>query len=147
MVAAVTALVLVVLVLVLVMLGVTVVVVGRGKRSNKHPYDLFLDRRQVAAMPLDLASLTSVDSFAKRYSDSADALDILVNNAGVMAIPERQATKDGFEMQFGTNHLGEQSGPTRPGPGFLKLLHRDVTRLRTEYHSPCGAREFTPSSW
>lgn len=58
-------------------------------------------------MPLDLASLDSVDSFAKRYAASSTQLDILVNNAGVMAIPERQATKDGFEMQFGTNHLGE----------------------------------------
>lgn len=59
-------------------------------------------------MPLDLASLDSVGSFAKRYTSSSEPLDILVNNAGVMAIPERQATKDGFEMQFGTNHLGER---------------------------------------
>lgn len=75
---------------------------------------------------MDLASLASVDSFAKRYSDSADSLDILVNNAGVMAIPERQTTKDGFEMQFGTNHLGEQPGPTwsSSSPCFLKQLPR-----------------------
>lgn len=73
-------------------------------------------------MPLDLASLASVDSFAKRYSSSAGALDILVNNAGVMAIPERQATKDGFEMQFGTNHLGEPPGPARPGPARPGLV-------------------------
>lgn len=58
-------------------------------------------------MPLDLASLDSVGSFAKRFSSSSKPLDILVNNAGVMAIPDRQTTKDGFEMQFGTNHLGE----------------------------------------
>lgn len=71
-------------------------------------------------MPLDLASLASVDSFAKRYSSSAGALDILVNNAGVMAIPERQATKDGFEMQFGTNHLGESrwARAVRPNPSL-----------------------------
>lgn len=62
-------------------------------------------------MPLDLASLDSVGSFAKRYTSSAERLDILVNNAGVMAIPERQTTKDGFEMQFGTNHLGEWQAP------------------------------------
>lgn len=59
-------------------------------------------------MPLDLASLDSIGSFAKRFSSSSSKpLDILVNNAGVMAIPDRQVTKDGFEMQFGTNHLGE----------------------------------------
>ncbi len=52
--------------------------------------------------PLDLADLRSVRAFAAGW---AGPLDILMNNAGVMAIPERR-TADGFEMQFGTNHLG-----------------------------------------
>lgn len=52
---------------------------------------------------LDLADLASVRDFADQHGGAA--LDILVNNAGVMAIP-RRATADGFEMQFGTNHLG-----------------------------------------
>ncbi|MFI6660596.1 oxidoreductase [Streptomyces sp. NPDC050523] len=51
---------------------------------------------------LDLADLASVREFAAGWSGG---LDLLVNNAGVMNIPE-SATKDGFEMQFGTNHLG-----------------------------------------
>lgn len=55
---------------------------------------------------LDLASLASVRSFAQRLSTSRRAIDILVNNAGLMALPERQTTADGFEMQFGTNYLG-----------------------------------------
>jgi NAD(P)-dependent dehydrogenase (short-subunit alcohol dehydrogenase family) len=46
-----------------------------------------------------------VRTFAADFSAEHDALDILVNNAGVMAIPRRE-TVDGFEMQFGTNHLG-----------------------------------------
>ena len=50
---------------------------------------------------LDLADLASVREFA----DSVDAVDVLVNNAGVMAVPLGR-TADGFEMQFGTNHLG-----------------------------------------
>lgn len=62
---------------------------------------------QVTEMALDLASLDSVGAFAKRFASSAQRLDILVSNAGVMGMPERQATKDGFEMQFGTNHLGK----------------------------------------
>lgn len=51
---------------------------------------------------LDLADLSSVRRFA---AEQQEPLDILVNNAGVMAIP-RRTTADGFEMQFGTNHLG-----------------------------------------
>ena len=52
---------------------------------------------------LDVSSLASVRSFAEEYGHQR--LDVLVNNAGVMALPYRKTT-DGFEMQFGTNHLG-----------------------------------------
>ncbi len=51
---------------------------------------------------LDLSSLDSVRAFAERFSGG---LDLLINNAGVMA-PPRGRTADGFELQFGTNHLG-----------------------------------------
>jgi NAD(P)-dependent dehydrogenase (short-subunit alcohol dehydrogenase family) len=54
---------------------------------------------------LDLSSLDSVRAFAERYRAGHDGLDLLINNAGVMAPPRRQ-TADGFELQFGTNHLG-----------------------------------------
>src|SRR5215213_11890922 len=54
---------------------------------------------------LDLASLSSVRSFAERFQRSHEHLDLLINNAGVMA-PPRRRTADGFELQFGTNHLG-----------------------------------------
>jgi NAD(P)-dependent dehydrogenase (short-subunit alcohol dehydrogenase family) len=52
--------------------------------------------------PLDLADLASVRAFA---ADWDGEIDVLINNAGVMATPERR-TKDGFELQIGTNHLG-----------------------------------------
>jgi NAD(P)-dependent dehydrogenase (short-subunit alcohol dehydrogenase family) len=54
---------------------------------------------------LDLASLDSIRAFAERFRERDDGLDLLVNNAGVMATPRRR-TADGFELQFGTNHLG-----------------------------------------
>ncbi|HEY7008341.1 MAG TPA: oxidoreductase [Jatrophihabitantaceae bacterium] len=57
----------------------------------------------VAVAPLDVASMASVRAFAAAWSGR---LDLLVNNAGVMAPPKRVVTADGFELQFGTNHLG-----------------------------------------
>jgi NAD(P)-dependent dehydrogenase (short-subunit alcohol dehydrogenase family) len=57
---------------------------------------------------LDLASLSSVRSFAKRIIERfpGQSLDLLINNAGVMALPKREETQDGFERQFATNYLG-----------------------------------------
>lgn len=54
---------------------------------------------------LDLASLASVREFAASFQQKHEHLDLLFNNAGIMAIP-RSETLDGFETQFGTNHLG-----------------------------------------
>lgn len=54
---------------------------------------------------IDLSDLDTVKDFAQRMNKSLSRLDLLVNNAGVMMCP-RWKTKQGFEMQFGTNHLG-----------------------------------------
>lgn len=59
----------------------------------------------VEVLHCDLADLGSVRGFADVLRDRIDGLDLLVNNAGVMATPYRH-TADGFELQFGTNHLG-----------------------------------------
>lgn len=63
------------------------------------------ESEKVHFLQLDLASLDSVREFAKRFHELESQLHILINNAGVMAMP-RATTKDGFEMQLGTNHLG-----------------------------------------
>ncbi|MET9467312.1 oxidoreductase [Streptomyces sp. NPDC006544] len=62
---------------------------------------------QVQFLPLDLADLASVREFVAAYGQrrDGDTLDLLVNNAGVMALPYGR-TADGFETQFGVNHLG-----------------------------------------
>ncbi|MFI9560600.1 oxidoreductase [Nonomuraea endophytica] len=73
---------------------------------------------------LDLADLASVRAFAAAYTGG---LDILVNNAGVMALPYRQ-TVDGFEMQFGTNHLGHFA---LTGLLLPRLLERPDPRVVT----------------
>jgi len=54
---------------------------------------------------VDLGSLASVSALAARLRDQTQVLDLLVNNAGVMTPPRRMETADGFELQFGTNHL------------------------------------------
>jgi NAD(P)-dependent dehydrogenase (short-subunit alcohol dehydrogenase family) len=56
-------------------------------------------------MELDLSSLDSVKTFVKRFRRTHDRLHMLINNAGVM-MPPYGKTEDGFELQFGTNHLG-----------------------------------------
>jgi NAD(P)-dependent dehydrogenase (short-subunit alcohol dehydrogenase family) len=60
----------------------------------------------VRAAPMDLSSLESVSSFAEALRSDGAPIHLLINNAGVMTPPERQTTADGFELQFGTNHLG-----------------------------------------
>jgi NAD(P)-dependent dehydrogenase (short-subunit alcohol dehydrogenase family) len=55
---------------------------------------------------LDMASLASVREFAAGFAARGVPLDLLINNAGVMSLPTRELTVDGFERQFGTNHLG-----------------------------------------
>jgi NAD(P)-dependent dehydrogenase (short-subunit alcohol dehydrogenase family) len=56
-------------------------------------------------MTLDLSSLKSIETFASEFSSAYAKLDVLINNAGVM-VPPYGKTEDGFELQFGTNHLG-----------------------------------------
>ncbi|KAL6030862.1 hypothetical protein STEG23_015679, partial [Scotinomys teguina] len=60
---------------------------------------------RVRAQHLDLASLKSIREFAKKIIKEEERVDILVNNAAVMRCPH-WTTEDGFEMQFGVNHLG-----------------------------------------
>lgn len=60
----------------------------------------------VDIIPLDLASLDSVRSAANSVLKTVPRIDALINNAGIMFPPRRTATEDGFELQFGVNHLG-----------------------------------------
>lgn len=59
----------------------------------------------VALQELDLTSLQSIRAAAEQLRGEHDRIDLLINNAGVMYTP-KSTTKDGFELQFGTNHLG-----------------------------------------
>ncbi|MFD8778458.1 oxidoreductase [Streptomyces sp. NPDC059916] len=82
--------------------GAHVVLAVRDPRRGEAAAATVRGRGSVEVRRLDLADLASVREFAAGWQGD---LDLLINNAGVMNIPEA-ATKDGFEMQFGTNHLG-----------------------------------------
>ncbi len=64
-----------------------------------------MSRRRPVTRRRRFADLASIRSFAARFLDGGGSIDVLINNAGVMACPFGR-TADGFEMQFGTNHLG-----------------------------------------
>ena len=77
---------------------------GKGENAKKSIITLFPNCK-VTVMPIDLTDLSSVRAFASQFKQNYSRLDILINNAGVMTCPYA-LTKDGFESQMGTNHLG-----------------------------------------
>ena len=111
--------------------GATVILAGRGAEKG-----LEATRRIRDAVPgakveftlLDLASLDSIAACGARLRAAIDRVDVLINNAGVMNPPERRTTADGFELQFGTNHLGHFALTAQ----LLPLLRRsDAARVVT----------------
>ncbi|HVT20928.1 MAG TPA: oxidoreductase [Mycobacteriales bacterium] len=84
---------------------------------------------------LDLADLAHVRTFADAIQASYPSIDLLINNAGVMAIP-RQVTKDGFEMQFGTNHLGHFALTGLLLPLLLRTPDARVVTVSSTAHKP-----------
>src|SRR5690349_23401977 len=105
----------------------------------------------VMVQPLDLASLESIRAAAGELRARHPRIDLLVNNAGVM-FPPRQTTRDGFELQLGTNHLGhfaltglllEQMLPV-PGSRVVtvsSLAHR--VRARINFDDLQGERSYS----
>jgi len=89
--------------------GASVVLAGRNETKGRGSVVRILNRHPAASVVferLDLASLASIADFAGQMEAQRKPIDLLVNNAGVMAPPKRETTSDGFELQFGTNHLG-----------------------------------------
>jgi NAD(P)-dependent dehydrogenase (short-subunit alcohol dehydrogenase family) len=102
--------------------GAEVILTGRddGKgRSAIEKISRDVSGARISYERLDLANLESIADFSQRMH-SRQSLDLLINNAGVMALPRRQTTPDGFEMQFGTNYLGHFALTAR----LIPLLRR-----------------------
>ena len=83
---------------------------------------------------VDLADLASIRSFAAEYLSEHEAIDVLINNAGVMVCPFGR-TADGFETQFGTNHLGHFLLTALLMPALLKGDAPRVVNLSSGGHS------------
>ena len=88
--------------------GATVVLACRNLEKGEAARTKILAEKpagEVTVQALDLSDLDSVAAFAEAFTAGHDRLDLLINNAGVM-VPPLGRTKQGFELQFGTNHLG-----------------------------------------
>ncbi|MEV0732893.1 SDR family oxidoreductase [Polymorphospora sp. NPDC050346] len=83
---------------------------------------------KVSLRSLDLSSLESVAALADALRGEGSPIHILINNAGVMRPPNRQTTADGFELQFGTNHLGHFALVAR----LLPLLRAGGARVTSQ---------------
>lgn len=110
--------------------GAHVVMACRDTKRGEQAADMLRQEKPsgtLDVMALDLADLDLVRRFAQEYSGRNVSLDILCNNAGVMHLPFRE-TAQGFEMQFGTNHLGHFALTGLLLPALLKTpLARVVT--------------------
>lgn len=85
--------------------GATLFLTARNLDKAKAAIPDLISSERVHILELDLGSLESVRACAKNFLSKSQKLNIFIANAGVMACPEGR-TKDGFETQFGTNHLG-----------------------------------------
>ena len=110
--------------------GARVVMLARDPEKNDEAAERIrssVPDAELSTHQMDLADLASVASFAADAADHYNRIDVLMNNAGVMCCPFGH-TADGFEMQFGTNHLGHFALTAR----LLPLLRRaDQPRVVT----------------
>jgi len=95
-----------------------------------------IDSGHVTSAGLDLASMSSVREFAESWTGP---IDILVNNAGVMAPPKPARTADGFELQFGTNHLAHFVLTGLLLPALLEAERARVVTVASIAHHGGGA--------
>lgn len=110
-----------------------------AKIRERHPH------AKLTLEELDLSSLASVTVFAQKLCAEGAPIHVLVNNAGVMTPPDRQTTADGFELQFGTNHLGHFALTACLLP-LLKAGHARVTS-QTSVAARSGAINWSDVNW
>jgi NAD(P)-dependent dehydrogenase (short-subunit alcohol dehydrogenase family) len=117
--------------------GATVVIAARNQERAAEAMGRIRDgipKASLELVELDLGSLASVQKAAEEILAAHQSIDVLVNNAGVMGIPEGR-TADGFEMQFGVDHLGHFALTARLMAALLQApAARVVTVTSTAHH-------------
>jgi NAD(P)-dependent dehydrogenase (short-subunit alcohol dehydrogenase family) len=110
-------------------------------------------RRAAAALPgtvdvqeLDLTSLDSISAAAEALKSRFSTIDLLINNAGVMTTP-KGTTKDGFELQFGTNHLGHFALTGQLLENMLDVEGARIVTVSSNGHKMGGAIHFDDLQW
>jgi NAD(P)-dependent dehydrogenase (short-subunit alcohol dehydrogenase family) len=129
--------------------GAEVVVAGRAKAKVDQAVAAVREAvgaAKVEGLVLDLASLASIDSAASAVLAGGQPLDLLINNAGIMAVPERRETADGFELTFGTNHLGHFALTGRLLPALLAAPAARVVTVSAKVARNKGATLEDPLS-
>ena len=91
---------------------------------------------------LDLADLACIERFSAALLDGGQGLDLLINNAGVMAIPHRETTAQGYERQFGTNHLGHFALTGRLLPALARRPGSRVVTVSSNRHKGVNGIDF-----
>ena len=99
----------------------------------------------VSLRDLDLSSLASVAALGQTLQQEGEPIHLLINNAGVMTPPDRQVTADGFELQFGTNHLGHFALVAH----LLPLLRAGSARVTSQISvaANSGSINWTDLNW
>jgi NAD(P)-dependent dehydrogenase (short-subunit alcohol dehydrogenase family) len=117
--------------------GASVTVVARSQEradEGAAAVEAAVAGASVEAGVADLGDLATIRAFADSYLADHDAIDVLVNNAGIMACPFGK-TADGFETQFGTNHLGHFLLTALLAPALVRGDHPRVVTLTSAGHS------------
>jgi NAD(P)-dependent dehydrogenase (short-subunit alcohol dehydrogenase family) len=128
--------------------GANVVLACRNPDKGKAAVDQVLAARpagRATLAVLDLSDLDSVAALAAKFAASNERLDLLVNNAGVM-IPPLGRTKQGFELQFGTNHLGHFALAARLLPLVLRTPGARIVVVSSSAHN-WGRIDFDDLNW
>ena len=128
---------------VLAQMGATVILACRDQEKTRFVLEELKQgtkNDKIDFIRLDLSDLRSIKDFVEEFERKYQTLNILINNAGVGSVPTRKETKDGFELVFGTNHLGHFYLTTLLLDTLKRSTHSRVINVSSLMHKGCKMR-------